>query len=317
MTLLAQLVLQIDSARMYNTWLVTLVMAATLPSGLTKIFEKITDDGDNDIIKASEDAVTVPYVLNVDENKFTKDSFSNYKELRYNNTESSTNHTFKNQLEMSKNIMAKTGSTLEYQIEKYKVEEEEKLGFTFQPSYFPSEVEEFVFSPWYFLVFSTVNKSSSLPATISLISSEILESLSSKLSVPSSVFFITSIVKYTTSDTFLSVNMSLVTPLIPNLHQELCTLHKKTPFFMIGGTMVELYQVKHQYNQHIYVTRNKVGCGENICIVNHIIMIRRSRKLSSNTGCPAKHIPLLFFEFLSFLLVQKFHLGHFSNALSV
>ena len=287
--------------QMYNTWLVTLIMAATLPSGLTKIFEKITDDGDNDIIKASEDAVTVPYVLNVDENKFTKDSFSNYKELRYNNTESSTNHTFKNQLEMSKNIMAKTGSTLEYHIEKYKVEEEERSGFTFQPSYFPSEVEEFVFSPWYFLVFSTVNKSSSLPATISLISSEILESLSSKLSVPSSVFFITSIVKYTTSDTFLSVNLSLVTPLIPNLHQELCTLHKKTTFFMIGGTMVELYQVKHQYNQHIYVTRNKVGCGENICIVNHIII--RSRKLSSNTGCPAKHIPLLFFEFLGFLLV--------------
>ena len=35
------------------------------------------------------------------------------------------------------------------------------------------------------------------------------------------------------------------------------------------------------------------------------------------TGCPAKHVPLLFFEFLGFLLVQKFHLGHFSTGLSV
>merc|ERR1711964_520385 len=102
------------------------------------------------------------------------------------------------------------------------------------------------------------------PAAISSISSEISESLSSKLSVPSSVFFITSIAKYTSSDIFLSVNLSLVTPLIPNLHQALCTLHKKTPFFMIGDTKVELYQVRHQNNQHIYVTRNKVRSEGNI-----------------------------------------------------
>ena len=35
------------------------------------------------------------------------------------------------------------------------------------------------------------------------------------------------------------------------------------------------------------------------------------------TGCPAKHVPLLFFEFLSFLGVYKFNLGHFSTALFV
>merc|ERR1711964_671849 len=95
------------------------------------------------------------------------------------------------------------------------------------------------------------------PTDISSISSEISESLSSKLSVPSSVFFITSIVKYTSSDTFLSVNLSLVSPLIPNLHAQLCSLHKKTPFFWIGGTQVELYQVRHQNTQHIYVRHMK------------------------------------------------------------
>ena len=34
-----------------------------------------------------------------------------------------------------------------------------------------------------------------------------------------------------------------------------------------------------------------------------------------NTGCPTILFPLLFFEFLGFLGVQKFHLGHFSIAL--
>ena len=32
------------------------------------------------------------------------------------------------------------------------------------------------------------------------------------------------------------------------------------------------------------------------------------------TGCPAKHWPLLIFEFLGFLGVYKFLIGHFSTA---
>ena len=244
---------------MLTSWFATLFMVATLPGGLTKIFDNNEEDG---IITDLKDMVMEDYVLDNDEN-IVKEQNSRFIEMTKNETVSESMKNNKNHGGGFKDIIAKTG---EYQMstEKYKVEEEERLGFTFQTSYFHSEVEEFVFSPWYFLIFSTVNKSSSLPAAISLISSEILESLSSKLSVPSSVFLVTSIVKYTSSDTFLSVNLSLVTPLIPNLHQELCNLHKKTHFFMIGGTMVELYQVRHQNNQHIYVTRNKVGSKENM-----------------------------------------------------
>ena len=243
---------------MQTSWFSTLFMVATLPCGLTEIFENITDHGKDGLIIATKDMVTDSYVSEVDEN-IVKDSFDN-------KTDADRLIINQNHRGRLNDTMVQFGDTLEYQIstEKYKVEKEERSGITFQPSYFQSQVEEFVFSPWYFLVFSPVNKSSSLPAVISSISSEILESLSSKLSVPPSVFFITSIVKYTSSDTFLSVNLSLVTPLIHNLHQELCTLHKKTPFFMIGGTMVELYQVRHQNNQHIYVTRNKVESGENM-----------------------------------------------------
>ena len=40
-------------------------------------------------------------------------------------------------------------------------------------------------------------------------------------------------------------------------------------------------------------------------------------ELCSHTGCPAKHVPLLFFEFLSFLGVYKFNFGPFSTALFV
>ena len=135
--------------------------------------------------------------------------------------------------------------------------EDDPISFNLHPPYFHSEVEEFVFSPWYFLVFSIVNRSSSLPADVSSMSTEISESLSSKLSVPSSVFFISSIVKYTSSDTFLSVNLSLVSPIIPNLHHKLCNLHKESPFFWIRGTNLELYQVRQEENQHIYVTKHK------------------------------------------------------------
>jgi hypothetical protein len=135
--------------------------------------------------------------------------------------------------------------------------EDSPLSFNLHPPYIRSEVEEFVFSPWYFLVLYIVNRSSSLPADITSISSEISESLSSKLSVPSSVFLISTIVKYSSSSPFMSVNLSLVSPIIPNLHHRLCNLSKDSPFFWIRGTKLELYQVRHEKNQHIYVTKHK------------------------------------------------------------
>ena len=41
------------------------------------------------------------------------------------------------------------------------------------------------------------------------------------------------------------------------------------------------------------------------------------RRLYASTGCPAKLYLHLFFEFLSFLRVWKFHLGYLSTALYV
>ena len=51
--------------------------------------------------------------------------------------------------------------------------------------------------------------------------------------------------------------------------------------------------------------------------LHRIFHSRKRRHCQICTGCPANLFPLLFFEFLGFLEVQKFHLGHFSTALFV
>ena len=59
-----------------------------------------------------------------------------------------------------------------------------------------SDVEEFVFSSWYFLIFYIIKSSSgSLPTNISSLSAEIANKLADKLSVSSSVFIINNIHK--------------------------------------------------------------------------------------------------------------------------
>ena len=188
-----------------------------------------------------------------------------YEEVKVTKTddESDDVHSLLNDNRKGKSIITnKTQNAIKQQSVKnnHKFEDAQNLppiSFSLHHPFLHSDVEEFIFSPWYFLVLSIVNRSSSLPADVTSISSDISESLSSKLSVPSSVFLISSIVKYSSSSPFLSVNLSLVSPSIPNLHHRLCNLHKESPFFWIRGTKLELYQVRHEKNQHVYVKKNK------------------------------------------------------------
>ena len=57
------------------------------------------------------------------------------------------------------------------------------------------DVEEFVFSSWYFLIFYIINSSLEANSDVSLSSSEILTILSNKLSVPAPTFIINDIHK--------------------------------------------------------------------------------------------------------------------------
>ena len=52
-------------------------------------------------------------------------------------------------------------------------------------------------------------------------------------------------------------------------------------------------------------------------VFHHFIFSSLILKICKFTGCPPKLFPLLFFEFLGFLVVQIFYLGHFSTALSM
>ena len=233
---------------MFVSSIVILAMGAGQTSGLTQLFENRTEDGGHNFTSALEE----DFVSDIDENNNDVDKFINQEEELTPEIGEKENN------EGDIEVRSKLDKTQQIKLE---MEKKDGFAFNFHPSHLYSEVEEFVFSPWYFLVFSIVDRSSSLPHDISSITSEILRGLSSKLSVPSSVFFINSVTKYTSSDTFLSVNLSLVSPLIPHLHDQLCSLNKKTPFFWVRGTQVELYQVRHQNNQHIYVTGYKVMLG--------------------------------------------------------
>ena len=58
------------------------------------------------------------------------------------------------------------------------------------------DVEEFVFSSWYFLIFYIINSSrGSLPIDVSSLTLEIANGLADKLSVPSSVFIVNNVHK--------------------------------------------------------------------------------------------------------------------------
>jgi hypothetical protein len=247
---------------MFLVYVATFTLMFVLPEGLSEAFE--TDTVRDDLEIGTEE-------IQVTESDLTAlDTFNSFVDNEESETTLESNETVHYIGTLGNNFVSEiiwvTGNENHLDDDENRSQalsqdthklEDGPMSFNLHPPYFHSEVEEFVFSPWYFLVFSIVNRSSSLSADVSSMSTEISESLSSKLSVPSSVFFISSIVKYTSSDTFLSVNLSLVSPIIPNLHHKLCNLHKESPFFWIRGTNLELYQVRHKKNQHIHVTNHK------------------------------------------------------------
>ena len=129
--------------------------------------------------------------------------------------------------------------------------------FTLHHPVLHSEVREFEFSDWYFLYFTPVNKTSSATADVSSASSEVAVSLSSKLSVPSSMFSITSVDKYKSSS--ISANLSLMSHSIPRLHHNLCNLQNTSPIFWIRGFEFRLVQIFHDKNQHLYINNKQVN----------------------------------------------------------
>ena len=119
------------------------------------------------------------------------------------------------------------------------------------------KVTEFEFSDWYFLFFKPVNKSAATLLDISSASSEVAASLSSKLSVPSSMFSINSLDKYKSNS--ISANLSLMSHSIPKLHHNLCNLQNKSPIFWIRGAEFRLVQIFHDKNQHLYINNKEVS----------------------------------------------------------
>ena len=129
--------------------------------------------------------------------------------------------------------------------------------FTLHHPFIRPEVTEFEYSDWYFLFFSPATKTSSSPIDISSASPEIAASLSSKLSVPSSMFSINSLDKYKSNS--ISANLSLMSHSIPKLHHNLCNLQNKSPIFWIRGTEFRLVQIFHDKNQHLYINNKEVS----------------------------------------------------------
>ena len=118
-----------------------------------------------------------------------------------------------------------------------------------------SRVIDLQYSQWYFLFFTYFDTSSaSITMNVSLAVPEIRKSLSSKLSVPSSLFSILNAEKYRTKS--ISANLSLTNHTIPRLHHRLCNLQNTSPLFWIRGTRYKLVQVIHDKNQHLYLGDN-------------------------------------------------------------
>ena len=126
--------------------------------------------------------------------------------------------------------------------------------FTLHHPFIHASTTQFEYSQWYFLFFTFFDKSSSLTIDVSLTVPEIKHSLSSKLSVPTSVFSISRVEKYRSNS--ISANISLTNFTIPRLHHRLCNLQNLSPLFWIKGTRYKLVQVIHDRNQHLYLHKN-------------------------------------------------------------
>ena len=126
--------------------------------------------------------------------------------------------------------------------------------FTLHHPFIHSSITEFEYSQWYFLFFTFYDKSSIVSVDVSLTVPEIIKSLSSKLSVPASVFSISRVEKYRSNS--ISANLSLTNHTIPRLHHKLCNLQNTSPLFWIRGTRYKLVQVIHDKNMHLYVRHN-------------------------------------------------------------
>ena len=127
--------------------------------------------------------------------------------------------------------------------------------FTLHRPFIQPPVTEFEYSDWYLLFLSPVLKLSSR-FDFSSASSEVSALLSSKLSVPSSMFSINSLDEYKSHS--ISANLSLMSHSIPKLHHNLCNLQNKSPIFWIRGIQFRLVKVLHDKNQHIYINNKQV-----------------------------------------------------------
>ena len=126
--------------------------------------------------------------------------------------------------------------------------------FTLHHPFIHSNITEFEYSRWYFLFFAFFDNTSAKTFDVSLEVPEIIKSLSSKLSVPKSVFSISKAEKYQSGST--SANLSLTNLTIPKLHHKLSTLQESSPLFWFLGTRYRLVQVLHSRNIHIHVGSN-------------------------------------------------------------
>ena len=117
-------------------------------------------------------------------------------------------------------------------------------------------VTEHVFSKWYLMEFDQGQSSLDLCfQDSSRFSTEVLNSLSAKLSVPASVFSISS--PPTISP--LSINLSLTQPSLPDLHHKLCNLPRQNPLLNICGEDVQVVKVSHGRDLHLYIANNQVS----------------------------------------------------------
>ena len=141
--------------------------------------------------------------------------------------------------------------------------------FTLHHPFIHPEVTDFEYSDWYFIFFSPVSKTLSRPVDIKSASSEVAALLSSKLSVPSSMFSINALDRYKSNS--ISANLSLMSHSIPKLHHNLCNLQNTSPVFWIRGTEFKLVQIFHDKNQHLYINTKQVknSMNDNIQLSNH------------------------------------------------
>ena len=70
---------------------------------------------------------------------------------------------------------------------------------------------------------------------------------------------------------------------------------------------------QHEFQHHIVQARRNPSLNTGLEWSAKPLRHQPNTSNSNSTGCPAKLYPLLFLEFLGFLAVQKFHLGHFST----